>query len=508
MSCSDKKSVVQILGALPVHLHFQSAPQPVICEQIQHLLNTAMFPVPLATSRTTAVRFLQLGSSFRCLFGTTSAGVRLDAKCWQVSSEGRCCDTRGNISYGTLRGSGYRTVGISGQNFLVHRLVKLSFHGPPPNKLAWQVHHVDGDPSNNRLDNLEYVTHQENVKHSFDNPSRGCGGVKHARPVTWRALGSQSWTMCESVIQAAKQLGMSSSFVSQCCRGVSSSRRFEIQFAEVEDELPGEEWRQMQDSRSGEELPGRMVSSLGRLRLANGRLSRGHQTKEGYSVYRINTFPPSNHLVHRLVARAFLGDPPTSQHTQINHKDGNKGNNAVSNLEHVTPRINMVHRHAIASGRITLANVKPVESRVLGSSGGWTAHESILSASKLLGVQPGNISHCVGGRVRHTNGIEFRPAQGSEVELIAGEEWRVIDFAALIRDKTSRLWRPFGTTDLQPMRFVQGVVGFKPVLIIGTSRRQPSLPSRWCISGPSSGSRTWFAIGYQMGIDWSTSLRK
>ena len=393
-----------------------------------------MFPVLLATSRKTAACVMHLGYSFPRLFCTTSAGLRLDKKCWQVSSEGRCCDTRGNISYGTLRQDGYRSVGISGQVFLVHRLVKLSFHGPPPNKLAWQVHHLDGNPSNNRLDNLEYVTHQQNVMHSHENPSRGCGGAKRSRPVMWRARGSQSWTICESTVQAAKQLGLSPGFVSKCCSGVSSSRRFDIQFAEVEDGFQGEEWRQMQDPRSGEELPGRMVSSLGRLRFANGRVSRGHQTKQGYFVSNISPWPTQ--LVHRLVARAFLGDPPISQHTQINHKDGNKGNNAVSNLEYVTPKDNILHHHATASKLVAKPNVKPVESRVLGSTGVWTAHESIFSASKLFGVHPGNISSCVSGRSRHTSGIEFRLAQKSEVE-ISGEEWCVIDFAALIRDKAS-----------------------------------------------------------------------
>ena len=394
-----------------------------------------MFLIPLATSRKTAACVMHLGYSFPRLFCTTSAGLRLDKKCWQVSSEGRCCDTRGHISHGTLRGDGYRSVHISGQVFLVHRLVKLSFHGPPSNKLAWQVHHVDADPSNNRLENLEYVTHQQNMRHSHENPSRGCGGAKRSKQVMWRATGSQSWTMCESAVQAAKQLGLSADFISKCCRGVSSSRRFEIQFAEVEDELPGEEWRHMRDPRSGEELPGRrMVSSLGRLRFANGRVSRGHQRKDGYFVC---CSQQGMEMVHRLVARAFLRDPPSSQHTQINHKDGNKGNNAVDNLEYVTPQGNMVHHHATASKLVARPNVKPVESRVLGSTGVWTAHESICSASKLLGVRPGNISNCVSGRYRHTGGIEFRLAQKSEVE-ISGEEWCVIDLAALIRDKASR----------------------------------------------------------------------
>jgi hypothetical protein len=46
--------------------------------------------------------------------------------------------------------------------------------------------------------------------------------------------------------------------------------------------------------------------------------------------------------VHRLVAIAFLGPPPTPKH-QINHIDGNKLNNNVSNLEWVTSAENEAH---------------------------------------------------------------------------------------------------------------------------------------------------------------------
>jgi len=48
--------------------------------------------------------------------------------------------------------------------------------------------------------------------------------------------------------------------------------------------------------------------------------------------------------VHRLVATAFL-KPPTPEHTQVNHIDGNKSNNHVSNLEWVTPSSNIRHAH-------------------------------------------------------------------------------------------------------------------------------------------------------------------
>lgn len=68
------------------------------------------------------------------------------------------------------KGLSYKRVTLSKNNitkrFLVHRLVALYFLENNENKLC--VNHIDGNPSNNNILNLEWVTHSENEKHSYD----------------------------------------------------------------------------------------------------------------------------------------------------------------------------------------------------------------------------------------------------------------------------------------------------------------------------------------------------
>ena len=249
-------------------------------------------------------------------------------KQWLVSSHGRVCNTKGVISYGCLKLSGYCQVQICGSNFYVHRLVVFAFLGPPPTQDAWQVHHRDGHPSNNNMDNLEYVTNRQNVMFSYARPSRRTTSL----PVMWKAPGSQSWTTSASMTNAATRLGMHLGTVSRACSQQRPAKGIEFQLVSRKeiDVLEREEWRPMYDPISGATVPGRLVSSLGRIQSKTGRITWGHLTNTGYHATKLSLSSYIRHeLVHRLVAFAFLGPPLNPHQYQVNHKDMDKSNNAV-----------------------------------------------------------------------------------------------------------------------------------------------------------------------------------
>lgn len=89
-----------------------------------------------------------------------------------------------------------------------------------------------------------------------------------------------------------------------------------------------------------------VVSSLGRISnhrkiLATQTLPKGYKTiafKINQKVY--------NRLVHRLVAETFIDNPEGKP--EVNHKDGDKSNNSISNLEWCTSSENK--RHAMTTG--------------------------------------------------------------------------------------------------------------------------------------------------------------
>lgn len=87
----------------------------------------------------------------------------------------------GKLLSQTPNQDGYNTVSLCNgplirKRIQTHSLVMREFVGPCPT--GYEINHIDLDKRNNRLDNLEYLTHSENVLHANNNGS-GTRGEKH-----------------------------------------------------------------------------------------------------------------------------------------------------------------------------------------------------------------------------------------------------------------------------------------------------------------------------------------
>ena len=268
-----------------------------------------------------------------------------------------------------------------------------------------------------------------------------------SKPVTYRAVGTKDWTRCSSIAATAFRLCVSRRAASGACKHQTPLKGYELRFADLQERaLPGEEWRPLLCPVSRQEVEGRLVSSLGRLRHRSGVVHKGHLRKSGYFETKYTSIIGSRtELVHRLVAFAFVGPPSSTYRSHVNHKDGDKENNAIANLEYVTPAENRAHyldsRTATHKGT-PRSSSKAVWSRPCNGDDEWTWHPSMLSAAEELNLYSGSISNCVSGKQRQTSGFEFRAAD--VFQPLPGEEWREVDVPALVEEKRKRLQARLG----------------------------------------------------------------
>ena len=155
-----------------------------------------------------------------------------------------------------------------------------------------------------------------------------------------------------------------------------------------------EEWKDL----IGYDFPYRISNTGKVLSVKKNKLFKLQINKRGYKcVILYKDGKPKAKLVHRLVAEYFIGN----SNLQVNHKDGNKLNNFVSNLEYLDNDSNRLHAYINKLHNIRPVNQLDYDGKLLKS---W---ESATKVSRELGISKGHICSCCKGYRKHAGGYRW-----------------------------------------------------------------------------------------------------
>lgn len=141
------------------------------------------------------------------------------------------------------------------------------------------------------------------------------------------------------------------------------------------------------------------VSNLGRVKsfkCNKEKILKQHKRLDGYISVGLRIGDKVKHIrIHRLVAEAFI--PNFNNYPCINHKDENKENNRVENLEWCTAKYNS--NYGNVKKKISVANGKKVYQYDLNGKL-LNCYNSVREASRHCNIRHQRISACCRGEIK------------------------------------------------------------------------------------------------------------
>lgn len=245
--------------------------------------------------------------------------------------------------------TGYPSVSLSYNNkrktYSVHQLMIFYFYKKKSTRYM-VVNHIDSNRQNNNLDNLEIITQKENVIKAFQTNQRNI----HTKPIIQYSLNMEKINEFNSIQDAEKETGIGNRMISRVCKKERNQTGGFVWRYKNDEYLHIENF-DLSEYQQIKNYPNYYIDKCGNI--YSKRLKRKMTpflNQNNYIKIKLcNNGQQKDYYIHRLVGLCFLPNPNPNPNNinknQINHKDGNRQNNNVENLEWVTCSENVKHSH-------------------------------------------------------------------------------------------------------------------------------------------------------------------